>query len=185
MGISKNYLPVVGLYLKAFLFAAVFYFFFTLITDQLFSNQVDLPGSLFKGLFFGVFMAVFLVSTHVFNLKKAGIKDLTKETLGVKQTSTAKSRLSLSQLTQSIKQDKYLGKSTILERPDEVLIKTRISWFGWGEKIRIQFVEHEGYHTIYNIESFPRLSTLLVDMGRNLKNVKRIQELLDEGRSNS
>ena len=66
----------------------------------------------------------------------------------------------------------------VIEEGNRLLLSSKISWMGWGEKISIQPLQVLGSGTEYEITSQPKLGTTLVDSGKNMQNVMEVEKLL-------
>ena len=128
---------------------------------------------------FGSFMALFLVISHIIRLKKTGVKEINDETVKVCQERRFKSGLNMESLIQRLKEDAVFGKMKIIENENEILLKTKVTLWSFGEDIKIVQTLESGEEFEYLVTSRPKLKTSMVDYGKNLQNVSRIADLAE------
>jgi hypothetical protein len=170
--------PITKLYLKAFLLTGIPYGLIMLGFDLLDGDGFRLWKFLFLTFFFGTTMAITLVSFHKNRLIKNGIQELTDKNLGVNQTKSLKSELSKIELIEKLKLDPIIGKMKMNETENGIVLKTGMSWKSWGEEIKIILKSIKDKEFEYEISSNPRLKTTLVDYGKNLQNVNKIENVI-------
>ena len=59
-----------------------------------------------------------------------------------------------------------------------ILLKTGITLQSWGEEIKIILKSNQENSYEYIISSSPKLKTALVDYGKNLENINRIENVI-------
>tara|TARA_R110002049_G_C8839165_1_gene536233 strand:+ start:67 stop:597 length:531 start_codon:yes stop_codon:yes gene_type:complete len=170
--------PITKLYLKAFLLTGIPYGLIMLGFDLLDGDGFRLWKFLFMTFFFGITMSIILVSFHKNRLKKNGIQELTDKNLGVNQAKSLKSELSKIELIEKLKLDPIIGKMKMNETENGIVLKTDMTWKSWGEEIKIILKSIKGKEFEYEISSNPKLKTTLVDYGKNLQNVNKIEEVI-------
>jgi hypothetical protein len=170
--------PITKLYLKAFLVTGIPYGLIMLGFDLFDGDGFRLWKFLFLIFFFGTTMSITLVSFHKNRLKKNGIKELTDKNLGVNQTKSLKSELSKIELIEKLKLDPIIGKMKMNETEKGIVLKTGVTWKSWGEEIKIILKSIKDKEFEYEISSNPRLKTTLVDYGKNLQNVNKIENVI-------
>lgn len=132
----------------------------------------------FLTFFFGITMSLILVSFHKYRLKKNGIQEFTNENLGVTQTKEIKTKLGRAELIKKLKTDPIIGKMKMKETENGIALKTGITWKSWGEEIKIVLKSESDSDFEYQISSSPKLKTTIVDYGKNLQNLKRIESVI-------
>jgi len=129
-------------------------------------------------LFFGIFMSLSLVSFHWYNLKKDGVENITDENIGVKQTKKIETKLNKKELIQKLKLDPTIGKMKMTEIENGILIKTGMTMKSWGEEIKIILKSSKENNFEYQLSSIPKLKTTIVDYGKNLENINKIESII-------
>lgn len=170
--------PITKLYLKTFLFTGIPYGLIMLGFDLADGDGFRLWRFLFMTFFFGITMSFILVAFHRNRLKKNGIKEFSDENLSVSQTKSLNSKLNISELIRKLKNDPIIGKMKMAEVENGILLKTNMSWKSWGEEINIMLTSDKDADFEYQISSSPRLKTTLVDYGKNLENINRIESVI-------
>lgn|SRR5690554_3880608 len=170
--------PITKLYLKTFLLTGIPYGLIMLGFDLADGNGFRLWKFIFLTLFFGVTMSLILVSFHRYRLKKSGVQEISDQNLGVSQKKDIKSELSKSELIEKLKTDPIIGKMKMTETENGILLNTGMTWKSWGEEIKIIQKANEECGFDYRIISRPKLITTLVDYGKNLENVNRIENVI-------
>lgn len=169
---------ITKLHLKVFLFTGVTYGLILFLLDLMNKNEFALSKLLFMTLFFGITMSLTLVSLHKYRLKKIGIQEITDENLNVNQSKTLSSELNTAALIEILASDSIIGKMKMIETKNGIHLKTGISWKSWGENIKITLKSEQDSRFEYEISSSPKLKTTIVDYGKNLENIKRIEKLI-------
>jgi len=123
-------------------------------------------------------MSLFFVSFHKYRLKKNGIQELTDENLGVRQTKEIKTKLEKTELIKRLKTDPIISKMKMTETENGIALKTGITWESWGEEIKIVLKSETDSDFEYQISSSPKLKTTIIDYGKNLKNLNRIENVI-------
>ncbi|WP_203294130.1 hypothetical protein [Luteirhabdus pelagi] len=127
---------------------------------------------------FGGIMALSLIAILKYHLRKIGIQKIAQEHLGVHQKRTIISTLSIEELLQMLKDDPVFQLMVRKEIENGILLQSTMTMKSWGEEIRIQIVSDRGSSYQYEISSRPRLKTTLIDYGKNLQNIRRMEALL-------
>lgn len=170
--------PITKLYLKTFLLTGIPYGLIMLGFDLADGTGFRLWKYLFLTFFFGITMSLILVFFHKYRLKKNGIQEITDQNLGVSQKRNLKSELNKSELIEKLKTDPIIGKMKMTEIENGILLKTGMTWKSWGEEIKIILQGREESNFDYQISSSPKLKTTIVDYGKNLENVTRIENVI-------
>jgi hypothetical protein len=170
--------PITKLYLRTFLLTGILYGMLTVGFDLADGNGFRLWKFLFLTFFFGVTMALLLVSFHKYRLKKNGAQEITEQNLGVSQKKNLKSEWNTSELIEKLKTDPIIGKMKMQEIENGIILKTGMTWISWGEEIRIILQTKRESDFDYQISSRPKLKMTLVDFGKNLENVTRIENVM-------
>lgn len=141
-------------------------------------HEFRLGFFLFSTLIFGTTMSLFSVSVHIRRLKKIGVQKITSDNLKVSQNKVLKSKLTKAMLIEKLQIDPLMGKMKMTEIEQGLIIETGMTWKSRGEEIKIIISSFENKLYEYQISSKPKLKPTLVDFGRNLENVNRIESLL-------
>lgn len=64
------------------------------------------------------------------------------------------------------------------EMESGVLLRSNFSWKSWGEEIKIILIKQIADENEFQVSSRPKFSLTLVDYGKNLENMMRIENLL-------
>lgn len=170
--------PIVLLFLKMFVFMGIFFGLLTGLIDYIFDGTYDLQKIVFRMVFFGGFMSLGFGLSQIYGLKKIGVKEFTADNLSVRQTRVVLSNLGIQDLFSKLKADPETQKLETAENGNLIIFKTSLSMWSWGEKVTIHARKVSDTTTEYVIESRPKMRTHMVDSGRNLRNVMRIEELM-------
>jgi hypothetical protein len=170
--------PITKLYLRTFLLLGIPYGLLTAGFDFADGNGFRLWKFLFSTFFFGVTMSFLLVSFHKYSLKKNGVQEMTDQNLGVSQKKNLKSEFNKSELIEKLKSDPIIGKMKMQEIENGIILKTGMTLLSWGEEIRIILQTKGESDFDYQISSRPKLKITLVDFGKNLENVTRIENVM-------
>jgi len=170
--------PIALLILKTFLLTGFGFALFMGLIDLIFDGSADPGKFLYRLIAFGGLMSILFVAMQFYGVKLLGLKSFTTENLGVKQKRIVLSNLSMQDILRKIKTDPGLKKMKATEEVNSILLSSNISWMSWGEKISIQPLHSSGTKTEYEIISRPKLSTTIMDGGKNLENVMRVEKLI-------
>lgn len=66
----------------------------------------------------------------------------------------------------------------MMEVENGVLLTTGVSWKSWGEEIKILLKDYKETVFEYQILSSPKLKITLIDYGKNLENINRIESIM-------
>jgi len=170
--------PITKLYLKAFLLTGIPYGLIMLGFYLADSEGFRLWKYFFMTFFFGITMSLILVSFHRYRLKKNGIQEITNDNVGVNQSRNLKTGLNKTDLINKLKTDPIIGKMKMTEIENGILLKSGMTWKSWGEEIKIILKSENITDFEYQISSNPKLKTTLVDYGKNLENINRIESAI-------
>jgi len=170
--------PITKLYLKTFLLTGIPYGLIMLGFDLADGNGFRLWKYLFMTFFFGITMSLILVSFHRYRLKKNGIQEITNDNVGVNQSRNLKTGLNKTDLINKLKTDPIIGKMKMTKIENGILLKSGMTWKSWGEEIKIILKSENETDFEYQISSSPKLKTTLVDYGKNLENINRIESAI-------
>ncbi len=172
--------PTTKLYLKVFLITGFNFGLLTVIMDLILGNKLSIWGFLSAALFFGVFMSLILVSISISRLKKMGLKDFSDEDLAMKQKREIVSALNIPEIVERLKKDEKTGKMKLQMLENGIQLSSGVSWESWGEIINIIQIPIEENKYKYQIISKPKLSTTIIDYGKDFENVNRIKKILED-----
>jgi hypothetical protein len=147
--------------------------------DLLDGDGFKLWKFLFLTFFFGITMSLTLVSFHKHRLKKYGIQELSDENLGVTQKKEIKTKLGKIELINKLKSDPIIGKMKMIETENGITLNTGMTWKSWGEEIKIILKSENNSDFEYQISSSPKLKTTIIDYGKNLQNLIRIENVIN------
>lgn len=167
--------PIIKLYLKTFILTALPYYLISTLFDLGDENELVF---VIRTLTFGLFMSLTLVSIHWYKLKQAGVENLTDENVGVNQTRMIETELNVNELVEKLKLDSVFGKLKWKESDNGVSATTGFSIYSWGEVISINFKSKNEAHFEYQVSSRSKLLTTIVDFGKNLSNVNKIERII-------
>lgn len=127
---------------------------------------------------FGGLMSLTLVTIHLMKLRQAGIKNFTPESVKVFHKKDITTTLSKEDLVNKLKHDGDFRWRKFIQKENEIIIHTASSFWSWGEKIIIRLDKSENglYH--YSVTSTPSARTTIVDFGRNLSNMLKLEKML-------
>lgn len=170
---------ILTLYVRLFLVFSVIFGLLTFLLALVGPETLDLNRTIYKALFFGICMSLFLGTIHILALKRMGLKSITSDDIGVVQHRRVLSNLNFSQIVDKLKSIPFTRKMETSDSGQSLTIHTGASWKSWGETIKIVSLQETEKGMEYEIISQPKIRTTLVDNGRNLQNVMRIEELLN------
>ncbi|NKI25502.1 hypothetical protein HCG49_02875 [Arenibacter sp. 6A1] len=170
--------PISKLYLKTFFYTGIPYGLIMMAFDFVDGNGFRLWKFLLMASFFGITMSLILVSFHKHRLQKNGIQVITDENLGVTQRKSLTSELNKLELIEKLKIDPIIGKMKMTKIENGILLKTGMTWKSWGEEIKIIQKTDIVTDFEYQISSSPKLRTTLIDYGKNLENINRIEKAI-------
>jgi hypothetical protein len=166
------------LYLKTFLFTGIPYGLIMTGYDLAVGNGFILWKFLFLTFFFGITMSLFFVLPHKNRLKKIGNREVTTENLKLIQTKNIQTKLNKKELIEKLKTDQIIGKMKMVEMENGILLKSDMTWKSWGEEIKILLISTKDTEFEYKITSRPRVKITLLDYGKNLENIHRIETVI-------
>jgi hypothetical protein len=119
-----------------------------------------------------------MVSLHLRQLRKAGVKKFTDASLSVKQEKVVQSHLGLDAFLEIIKENKSFIISNVEQGNDKVSFKTWDNLSG-SQIIEISQLEAENVLFRYLITSRPKLKTTLLDYGSNYTNIINLKKIME------
>jgi len=147
-------------------------------------NGIEYPiiDLLVRGAVFGTFVAVFRGGSHViFSRRQGSQKPL--DAVQVAAVTIPESGLqALEIVRRSLARIAAHETLTWGDYHPDLLARVRMSWTSWGEEMRFACHPNLDGSTEIHISSRPLWRTLVaLDMGKGLKNVKRIVRAIQEG----
>ncbi|MEO6132370.1 MAG: hypothetical protein ABIQ02_11015 [Saprospiraceae bacterium] len=173
--------PILKLYFKIFLFTGIPFGLISLGFDLLSEESHFAIAYLFRTIFFGFFMSLTLGTIQISKLKSYGLKHITSENLRINQHTSLQSGLSKMDLINKIKSDPVFQKMTLDETEDGIVLNASMSFWSWGEIIRINIQPLTLDLNEFKIVSSPKLKIAIIDNGKNYQNVARLKKLIEEG----
>jgi len=165
-------------YVKLFLNMGVPYALFMTLFDLFEGLDLSVWKFLFLFVFFGGTMSLTLGSMHISRLRKKGMTTIRAKDLNVVQRFNLHTILSINHIHDILLSDAQFGNMKMSILPDELQLRSKTSWFSWGEKIKIELLQNSDNQFEYAIQSRPIIWGTLVDGGKNFENVRRLEELL-------
>ncbi|RLD19677.1 MAG: hypothetical protein DRI69_07870 [Bacteroidetes bacterium] len=141
--------------------------------------EINLNELLVTSMIFAGLLVIVAGIAHIIIMKMRGVKVFTDRKLSVNQNRSFKSTLSKNELIDKLKTDQFFGRMKLSEKDDNIAIRTRVTFWTWGENIVIKTKELNDNLFEYSISSKPWLPTTLIDYGKNFKNVSRLEELIE------
>jgi hypothetical protein len=172
-------IPALRLYIKVFLITGIPFASIMTLFDLIDGIGFRTWPFLYHALFFGGLMSLFLVSIHLLSLRKFGIRNMTSALLGVNHKTSLRTQLSKQAVMEKLRQDPFFRKMNLIESDDKISLSTDMGWKSWGEKIAIHFRPLEDGINELEISSKPKLKTTMIDLGKNLQNVMKMEQLLN------
>lgn len=148
--------------------------------DLMDGDEVTLWKFLFLTISFGLLMSLTLVGFHRYRLRKSGVKDMDEASLAVRQEKMIQSSFNLPQAMKALEADQKTRRMKMAEIQDGIRLKTPITWRSWGEEIQIIRLSEEYGTFEYQITSRPKVTTTIVDYGKNTENIALIESILAE-----
>lgn len=169
---------IIKLYLKTFLIFTIPYFTLMTLFGLEDNSELIIWGNLSMSILIGVFMSLILVSFHWYNIKKIGVENSNDDNFGVNQTRTIETKLDKNELIDKLKLDPTTGKMKMTDIENGVLLKTGMSTKSWGEEIKIILTSNKESIFKYQVSSRPKLKTTIVDYGKSLENINKIESVI-------
>lgn len=170
--------PIINLYLKIFLLAGVSYGLVMLAFNWADGTPFHIWRFLFSTLFFGMAMSLLLVSLHTYRIKQRGIQEITEDHLRLFQSQIFKTSLTHTELLERLKSDPIIAQMKATEIENGIQLSSGRSLYSWGEKITVLLKSEGPGEYEYEVTSRPKVKVTLLDYGKNLENVKRIENLI-------
>ena len=165
------------LYLKTFSYFAIAFGILTLALDLIFDHEFSWRF-LRTGFNSGLFMSLFFVTIHIISVRISGEKKFTSENLAVEHKHSIISGISQEDLISKLKTNPSFEEMKITIEKGEIIIKTGLTFNSWGETISIHVKPVTSISNEFEIISKPKQRWTLVDFGKNLNNVKKVEELM-------
>lgn len=136
-----------------------------------------------SGLFFGGVMSLIMGTWHVIAVRKnAPVQD--ENTYRVDQKKVIELRMEFATAVERATKSIGAVKKGFVVDVDPlkgiVNAESKITWNGWGDRIRLDVTSLGADLIRIGISSRPIIPTILVDNGSNLKNIMRISKFLEE-----
>ena len=170
--------PLFKLHLRVFLITGLGYALIISVTDIFRGKPFEISIFLMHAIGFGLIMSLSLVILHTSSLEDLGVTEFTKENLSVKQKRHISSSISPGELVSKIEGDKYFKRGKINTEEEYIQIIMPMTWKSFGERIEIHTEQINEGMTQYFVSSRNKGITPLVDYGRNMENVLKIENLL-------
>jgi hypothetical protein len=169
---------ILKLYLKTFLLTVIPYFILKTLFGLADDSELIIWKNMSASLFLGIFMSLILVSFHWYKLKKDGIENFTDDNVGVNQTRIIETNLNKKELIHKLKLNPTIGKMKMTEMENGVVFKTGMTMKSWGEEIKIILISNKESNFEYQVTSSPKLKITIVDYGKNLENINKIENVI-------
>jgi hypothetical protein len=169
---------IAKIYIIIFLLTAIIYFLIMTLFDLNDISKVIILKNITESLFFGILMSIILGSFHWYSLKKDGVKEITEDHIGVNQTKLLETNLNLNDLIQKLKLHPTIATMKMTKMENGVLLKTGMSMKSWGEEIHIILKSNKENHFEYQLSSIPKSKTTVVDYGKNVCNIHKIESII-------
>lgn len=142
-----------------------------------------IKAAIMSGLFFGTFMSLILGTLHIFSVKQIAPLRY-RELLGVHHTTTLALLLPYNKVFERcLASLNVIGKHKI-EKQDhasgKIIAKTGMGWKSSGEIIEFTLNISDEEVRQVTISSKPKRSSALVDNGKGLENIRKIEFFLQE-----
>lgn len=171
---------IILFYIKVFFMMGILFGLLFIPLDLISGKGFELNRFLFNVIAYGGPMSLFLGTIHILGVRHLGINTFTTSVLNVKQKLNVLSKLSIQDLANILKSDTTFKKVSLSENGETVILKTGMSWKSYGENITIHALTQSNFGTEYEIVSKPIVRTILLDYGKNLQNVMRVEKLLSK-----
>lgn len=166
------------LYLKLFLFTGILFGVLITLFEFLAGDGTSWWKIILESVLFGIAMSLFMVNLHKNRLKKLGVQEDSSSGFGVQQKKIIRSSLSKEEVVAKLKSHPVFGNMKMKEDNGTIRMRSPMSIKSWGENILITEQPGEGLAHEYLVQSSPKLITTLVDNGKNMENIHKIEKLL-------
>jgi hypothetical protein len=170
--------PLTKLRLKVFLFAGLYFGIAMVGIDLVMGNGFilwKLPLHIFVS---GTVFSFLFVTLYKTELKRIGIQDITDDVIRVHQSRNLITDLNRIDLIARLKADPAFGKMKMKEIENGILLKTGVTSKSWGEEINIILKSENSNGFEYLVSSRPLFKLTVLDMGRNIEHINRIEQLI-------
>jgi len=168
--------PTLKVFLIGFIATSVPYGIFTYYLEYSdYNGNEILWKPVISAVFFGLLMAFFFILMQKKRLKKAGYPKLTNDLLKLKQEKTIEAYLTKEELINLLKNSNDFKKCKYKSNLNSIIMRKKMSWFSWGEKITITFTKADNK---IKIESKPSMPTTLIDYGVNIENIDNVIKVI-------
>ncbi len=131
---------------------------------------------LFYFLFFGLLMGYFYLAQTRAELRRLGISPDSPEAWKTHHRRTIVSTVAPAALRRMLEAEKWVRK--IREEGEGIRLTTRPTARGWGERVELSVESLPDGSYRYELSSRPRLFPTMVDFGKNLENLQRLEAML-------
>ena len=169
---------LVKFFLRIFLFTIFIFVVVNTGVLLLLGVTPNWPRDLIAKLIISFVLASMFFTIQFIRLRKMGINRPSSDQLKVCQSSVISSGLDFFQIEEKIRADKFFGKMKMTLEGTIIEIHSKLSWWSWGEKIKIEKIGSHNSKFEYKVTSAPVLKTTLVDYCRNLENMLGITHIL-------
>ncbi len=170
--------PFTKLRLKVFLYAGFFFGITTIGIDLVRGNDFILWKVLFFVFIQGGLFSFLFVSLYKTELNRIGIQDITDDVIKVHQSRNIKTEFNRTDLMERLKADPAIGKMKMKEIENGIQLKTGVTSKSWGEDINIILKSENSNGFEYLVSSRPSFKLTVLDMGRNIEHINRIENLI-------
>lgn len=170
--------PTTQLYLKTFAWMGIPFGLMMAGMDMVETHTFPVWKFIAHSLFLGIAMSGTFVTFHIYRVRQQGVKEPTAESLTVRQKRTIISTVAKSEFLQRLKNDPVLKTMKWQESGDGFSLRSGVTWKSWGERVVVAITPIGENQYEYVVSSSPRIPTTIIDYGKNLENVNRIERLL-------
>ena len=163
-------------YLKLFIYFAIVFGLITLAGDYFRNDNMPLVSTLVTSVFFGITMAFFFTNMLKSNLEDHGIYNHEKEHLKLYHKKTIQTSKSLNEISERLLQSNYFRKFKAKISDKNIVLKSGISFYSFGEKILIEKIDKENDIPAYEISVQPIFKLTLSNFGRSYIHLKNIEK---------
>jgi hypothetical protein len=161
-----------------FLFTGFYFGILMVGADLIMGNGFILWKFPLHFIFSGSVFSFLLVSSYKTELKRIGIQEITDDVIKVHQSRNIRTELNRAALIERLKADPAFGKMKMTVMEHGIQIKSGVSSKSWGEEINIILQSESSNGFEYLVSSRPSSKITLLDMGRNIEHINRIENLM-------
>jgi len=153
---------------------------YMLLNDYFTHDTSHLLSSILHAIFLAILLSGIVVTVHLSSIQFNQHEDLSADNIRVRQSRKIISKIDSKTLIERLRSDMYFGKMKMSNKDQSLVLKAGISLQSFGETITITPKRLNNTEIEYLVKSEPLIEFTVIDYGKNLKNVTRLEAILTE-----